>query len=184
MIKKALIILAQGFEEVEAVTPIDVLRRGGVDVTVAGLDNMNIGSARNMVIHCSDILSNCKNNRYDAIILPGGGKGARHLAESQDVNELLQKFNAEGKIIAAICASPAVVLAPLGILNNKRAVCYDGMQTAFHETTHYCNDNVVRDGNIITSRSAGTSLEFSFVVLAALINDDIGDKVKKAMLIS
>jgi 4-methyl-5(b-hydroxyethyl)-thiazole monophosphate biosynthesis len=178
MMKKALVILAQGFEEIEAITPIDILRRGSVEVIVAGLDGINIASARHLAIHCSDILSNCFKDVFDVIVLPGGGKGVEHLSKSDMVNELLLSQQSAGRLIAAICASPAVVLAPLGILNNKKATCYPGMQEGFDKSTVYVDAPVVVDGNVITGRAAGSSIEFALAILDVLTDKRHVEKVR------
>ena len=182
MRKRALVILADGFEEIEAVAPIDVLRRGGVDVTVAGLSNINIPGARNLLIHCGSTLAQAGVD-YDAVILPGGGNGAQNLARSKEVAALVRDFSAKGKLIAAICASPALVLAPLGILDNKSATCFPGMENSFNKSTIHREDPVVVDGNIITSRGPGTALAFSFAILEMLADKTIADKVRSAMLL-
>jgi len=182
MRKKALIILADGFEELEAVAPVDILRRGGVDVIVAGLDDINIPGARNLLVHCSNPLVNCGSD-FDAVILPGGGKGAQNLARAKEVSALIKKIYAEQGLVAAICASPAMVLAPLGILNNRQATCYPGMQDAFDKSTTYKEDPVVADGNVITSRGPGTAAAFGLAVLEYLTDKNNADKVRAAMLL-
>lgn len=174
-------ILAQGFEEIEAVAPIDILRRGNIEVIVAGLDNINIASARNLTVHCSDVLSNCMNDHFDAVVLPGGGKGTEHLSKSKEVLWLVKKLFNEGKVVAAICASPAVILAPLDILDGKKATCYPGMQESFHKTTTYLDTHSVIDGNIVTGRAAGSSVEFGLSVLEALTDKSHADRVRASI---
>ena len=118
----------------------------------------------------------------DAIVLPGGLPGAKNLAASEAVAQLLVAMNETGKIIAAICASPAIVLAPLGILNGKKATCYPGMQEQFPADTKYVEESVVRDGNVITSRGPGTALDFALAIVAVLTDPATAEKIKKATL--
>ena len=161
---------------------IDVLRRGGVEVAVVGVDSLQVKSSRKITFWADKQLKDCGDD-FDAIVLPGGMPGAANLAASKELNSLLKKFNAEKKIIAAICAAPAVVLAPLGILENKSATCYPGDQKAFNKTIVYKEDAVVVDDNIVTSRGPATALAFAFATLEKLTDKNTADKVKKAMLI-
>ena len=182
MAKKVLVALAQGFEELEAVAVIDVLRRGGVEVTAVGVDSLQVKSSRKITFWADKQLKDCGDD-FDAIVLPGGMPCSANLAASKDLNALLKKFNNEKKMIAAICATPALVLAPLGILNDKSATCYPGDHKAFNKTTVYKEDTVVVDDNIITSRGPATALEFGLAILEKLTDKNIADKIKKAMLV-
>jgi 4-methyl-5(b-hydroxyethyl)-thiazole monophosphate biosynthesis len=181
MNKKAIIILAEGFEEIEASTPVDVLRRADVDVTVAGLGATLIKGAHGLAYE-TDVELEDAGDDYDALVLPGGGPGARNLAASSKVSSLLEKMNSEGKIIAAICASPAVVLAPAGILNGKSATCYTGMEENFSENTSFKEEDVVVDGNVVTSRGPGTALSFSLKIAELLSGPDVSGKLKEDLL--
>lgn len=181
MPKKALIILAQGFEEIEAVTCIDILRRGNIEVTAAGLGDIKIKASRGTNILADKKLDEV-NADFDACILPGGMPGAKNLFESQKVTSILNKMNEEKKLIAAICAAPAVVLAPLGILNDKTATCFPGMEDGFNSSTICKKDNVVVDGNIITSRGAATALDFALKIVEYLEGKEICEKIKESIL--
>ncbi|MFH1594116.1 MAG: DJ-1 family glyoxalase III [Candidatus Omnitrophota bacterium] len=182
MIKRALIILADGFEETEAVGPIDILRRAGVDVTIAGLSGKEISGGHGIKVLADKTLDDVS-EEYDALILPGGGGGADNLSRSEKVKTLIREMNDKGKIVAAICASPAVVLSPTGILNKKRATCYPGMEDAFPADTVCSKNPVVVDGNIITSRGPGTALLFGIKLAELLVGKDKADDVRKGMLI-
>jgi 4-methyl-5(b-hydroxyethyl)-thiazole monophosphate biosynthesis len=182
MLKTALVILAEGFEEVEAIAPVDVLRRAGVRITLAGVTDRRVKSSRQIGVE-TDILLRDLVELPDAVILPGGLPGATHLAKSEEVAELVKKMNAAGKIIAAICAAPAVVLAPLGILDGKKATCYPGCESDFSKTTVYSAERVVVDGNVITSQGPGTALEFALVIAAQLVGKEMADTVRGKMLI-
>jgi 4-methyl-5(b-hydroxyethyl)-thiazole monophosphate biosynthesis len=181
MAKKAIIILATGFEELEAVSVIDILRRGGVELTITGLDGINISSSRNVTIVADKKFEDIKED-FDAVILPGGMPGAMHLSHSKKLSDFIKNMCTKGTIIAAICASPAVVLAPLGILDNKTATCYPGMQNEFPASTKYKEDAVVIDGNLITSRGPGTSMDFGYAIVERLIGKITSDKLRKDML--
>lgn len=181
MRKKAIIFLANGFEEIEAVTVIDILRRAGINLTIAGVGNKEVISSRQLVIR-ADVLDEECDPHFDALILPGGMPGAEHLASSSKVKSMINSMNTEGKIIAAICASPAIVLAPMKILNGKKATCFPGMEEGFTSETKFVEEKVVQDGNIITSRGAGTASDFAFKLVENLISKDMADSLCEQML--
>ncbi len=181
MIKKAFIILAEGFEEIEAVTSIDILRRSGVAVTITGLTNLKIKGAQGITLIADSIIDDMSSD-FDACILPGGMPGSNNLASSEKVKSLILKMNNQKKIIAAICAAPALVLAPIGILYNKKATCYTGMAKNFGQETTYIEKNVVVDGNIITSQGPATSLLFALKIAEELTDKKTSDKLKKSIL--
>ena len=181
MSKKALVVLAEGFEEIEAITTIDILRRAGIDVTVAGLNDININGSHGIKV-TADRKLDAAGFDFDACIFPGGMPGATNLASSEKVKCLIQKMDQDKKLIAAICASPAIVLAPTGVLNNKSATCYPGMQENFGNEIRYKEDNVVMDENIITSRGPATALSFSLAIVERLTGKGAADKLRKATL--
>ncbi|MBF0385968.1 MAG: DJ-1/PfpI family protein [Candidatus Omnitrophica bacterium] len=174
---KAIIILADGFEDIEAVTPIDLLRRANVEVTVAGLDSVSVTGARGKIRITADTILDKAGVDYDAVILPGGMPGAANLAKSEKIRSLIIEMNKKGKIIAAICAAPALVLSPLGILNNKNATCFPGMENEFNPTTKFLKEQVVVDGKIITSRGAGTAFLFGLALVEALAGKKMRDEI-------
>ena len=180
--KRAIVILADGFEEIEAITGIDVLRRAGVEVTVCGLNSERIKGSKGIIIVADKILEG-NEIEYDACVLPGGMPGAENLAASDKVKKILLDMDNQGKIIAAICAAPAVVLATLGILNDKSATCYPGMEENFSDTTDYKKDDVVIDENVITSRGPATALKFSIAIVDALCGQAIAQKISNATLL-
>lgn len=183
MNKKAVIVLATGFEEIEAVTVIDILRRANIDITIASLDEIeiNVTGSHNITIQTDTALSKIKPD-FDMLILPGGMPGALHLANSKPLISLIKKSSEKNILIAAICASPAVVLAPIGILDNKSATCYPGMQNEFNETTKYKDEPVVIDGNIITSQGPATAMEFAFKIVEKLAGLETAKTVRKHAL--
>ena len=182
MSKKAIIILADGFEEIEAITVIDILRRAGVEVAVCGLGSEKVKGSKGVVI-VTDKMFQGNETGYDACALPGGMPGAENLAVSDKVKNLLLDMNDKGKIIAAICAAPAIVLAPLGILDDKTATCYPGMEQGFSDSTEYSKDRVVVDGNIITSRGPATALRFAITITEKLCGPAIAQKISSATLL-
>jgi 4-methyl-5(b-hydroxyethyl)-thiazole monophosphate biosynthesis len=197
MAKKALVLLAPGFEEVEAVSPLDYLRRSGIEVTAAALEapggegrevagSHGIGlradrGLAELAAEAGGISGLCRT--LDAVVLPGGMPGASNLAASGDTAGLLGAMAREGRIIAAICASPAVVLAPLGLLKGRRFTCYPGMEEGL-EGGFWSEDPVVVDGNLITSRGAGTAGAFAVAIIGALLGPDAGARVARSVLLN
>jgi len=183
MKKKALMVIADGFEEVEAVTPVDVLRRSEVEVTVAGLGKDIVTGAHGLSIK-TDILLEEYKELPDALVFPGGMPGAENLASSSTVKNLVSKMDDESRIIAAICASPALVLAPSGVLSGKKATCYPGLEKNFSTDIKFVKEDVVREGNIITSRGPATALKFGLVIAEALVGKPKAEMVAGQMLSS
>jgi len=191
MAKNAVVLLAEGFEEVEAVTPIDYLRRAGVTVTIAAVGgNLSVKGARGITVNADallcDIIKQGKTAAYDAVIIPGGMPGATNIAASKEagalITEMAAKGAADGKLVCAICAAPAVVLAPLGILSGKKFTCYPGMEEKV-QGGKWTDDSVAIDGNIITSRSAGTAGKFAVAIIGRLLDKAEGDKIARAVLL-
>ena len=181
MAKKAVILLATGFEEIEAVTVIDILRRAGIDVVIAGIESLSVTGSHNITVSADKKLSDLKRD-FDAVILPGGMPGAMHLHNSSEVNDFIKDMNAKGGLIAGICAAPSVVMAPIGLLDNKAATCYPGDQIDFAKSTKYKDEAVVADGNIITSQGPGTAIEFAFAIVEKLIGKDTVKNLRKRVL--
>ncbi len=182
MPKTAVVILAEGFEELEAIAPVDILRRAGVRVILAGVNSLTVKSSRNIGVQADALLKDIK-DLPDGVVLPGGLPGATNLAKSAEVANLIKKMNAAGKLVAAICASPAVVLAPLGILDGKKATCYPGCETDFSSKTVHSKERVVKDGNVITSQGPGSSLEFALEIVKELVSKETAYLVRDKMLI-
>jgi len=181
MAKKALVILAEGFEEIEAISCIDILRRAEIEVTVAALTALKVKGSRGVWV-IADKLLNELGSDFDCLVLPGGSLGATNLASSELVTSLIQKMFRQGKIIAAICASPAVVLAPTGILENKTATCYPGMQRLFGPNTHYKDEAVVVDGTVITSKGPATAIGLALSIVEKLCGRQTKDELARSIL--
>ena len=186
--KKALVLLADGFEDVEAITPLDYLRRAGIDVTAVSISqNLTVTSRWGGIKVIADAvlteqIIKKEQSTWDAVILPGGMSGAVNLAASKEVSELLNEAAAAGKLICAICASPVVVLAPLGLITGKRFTCYPGLEEKVTDAA-WSNDRVVIDGNLITSRSAGTAGQFSIAIIEKLLDEAAGKKTAESVLL-
>jgi len=184
MNKKALIILADGCEEIEAVTPIDVLRRAGVEVTVAGLSGKVISGAQGIKLEADLLLSEYQPATLpDIVILPGGAEGARNLSGSSKVSELIKAMHGQKRLIAAICASPAVALSPTGILKDRKVTCYPSFEKFFPKDTVFLEDRVVVDDHIITSRGPGTALEFALKIVEQLVSKEKALTLRDGMLV-
>jgi 4-methyl-5(b-hydroxyethyl)-thiazole monophosphate biosynthesis len=183
MTKKALVLLAEGFEEVETVTPITYLRRAEIEVTVAAIgENLTVKGARRIQMNADTTLEKAANAGWDAVIIPGGLNGANNLAACGKTGTLLKEMAAAGKLVCAICASPAVVLAPLGLLAGKKFTCYPGMEEKVKDG-EWSENRVVVDGNIITSRAAGTTGEFAIAIIARLLGEDTAKKIADTVLL-
>ena len=182
MVKKTvLIVLADGFEEIEAITPIDVLRRAGLQVTVAGVGKREVTGAHGIKVQAEEVLEEYQ-DVPDAVVLPGGLPGADNLKKSAVLGDLLKKMKDQGRLIGAICASPARVLAPAGILEGKKATCYPGFEKEFGPKVRFTEDRVVRDGRLITSRGPGSALEFALELVEQLAGADQAEKLSRALL--
>ena len=184
-----MVLLADGFEEVEAVTPIDYLRRAGIAVTTASIgDGLGVRGARGISINADvsfgDLVKRGKahDGPWDAVIVPGGIPGAPNIAASREAGALIAGMAAAEKLVCAICASPALVLAPLGILDGRRFTCYPGMEEKV-PNGEYLEEPVVTDGNVVTSRGAGTSGLFSVAIIDRLLGKTDGEKIAKAVLL-
>ena len=179
--KRAAIILAEGFEEIEALTPVDLLRRAGISVQIVGLESSQITGARGVLV-TADILFHELDSELDVVILPGGMPGSRNLAKHKGLQDLLLKRNKEKKLLAAICAAPALVFGSLGILHGKKYTCYPGMESKV-EGGQYSTEAVVKDGNILTSRGVGTAILFSLEIIRLLLGDEKSRDVSRDCLI-
>jgi len=182
MKKTVLIVLADGFEEIEAITPMDVLRRAGIDVIVAGVGKREIVGAHDITIK-TDLILEQYQDTPDAVVLPGGMPGAENLKKSEALRSLLQKMKRSGKVIGAICASPAVVLAPSGILDGKKATCFPGFENEFGPKVKFLPDRVVTDGQVITSRGPGSAMEFSLELVNQLVSAEKAEQLAQQMVV-
>ena len=184
--KRVLVILADGFEEVEALAPADVLRRSGAAVTLAALayeaGTESVRGADDIHVVCDALLSDVAGQAFDAIILPGGMPGAKNLHASALVTKVIHDTFDRGDLVCAICASPAYVLAPTGVLDGKKATCYPGCESVA-PSVGFTGERVVKDGNVITSAGPGTALEFGLMVSETLFGSGVSGKLRSGMLV-
>jgi 4-methyl-5(b-hydroxyethyl)-thiazole monophosphate biosynthesis len=176
--KNAYIFLAPGFEEIEAVTPIDLLRRAGIDVRVIGLLAKEVKGSHGILVLADEVLA-FPTSLPDAVILPGG-PGHTHLLDSDIVLEFVKKMFFARKLCAAICAAPSV-FGKAGILTGKNATCFPGYEDKL-DGALFINQPVVVDGNVITSRGAGTAVPFSLEIIRLLVDEHAADAVASAIV--
>ncbi len=181
-VPKIVVFLADGFEEVEAVTPIDYLRRSGAEVITAGVNGRKIKGSHGITLE-ADLPAESVDFQPDCIVLPGGMPGASNLAASKTVNQICLAAASSKKILAAICAAPAVIFGPLGLLDGKSFTCYPGFEERV-PAGKAVKSRVVVDGNIITARAAGTAGEFSMAIIKALCGGDKAKSIAEAVLLS
>jgi 4-methyl-5(b-hydroxyethyl)-thiazole monophosphate biosynthesis len=174
----AITVLFDGFEEIEAVTIIDLLRRAEIKVTTLGLNSLEARGGRDIRVK-ADMLFDDFNGPFDAIVLPGG-PGTGNLAASEKLLCLIRSAHASGKICAAICAAPTV-LAKAGILEGKTATCYPGCEAQM-QGAEVVEDDVVTDDNIITSRAVGTAIPFALEIIEEMMGEEIAKKIGTATL--
>jgi 4-methyl-5(b-hydroxyethyl)-thiazole monophosphate biosynthesis len=165
---RVLVPVAQGSEEIEAVTTVDILRRGGVEVVVAGLEEGPVEASRGVVLVPDTTLERALETSYDAVALPGGGPGTERLRDDDRVRDLVRSMAAEGRWVAAICAAPSV-LAAAGVLAGRRATGFPGVLEALElPDVDLVAEPVVVDGNIVTSRGPGTAMDFALTLVELL----------------
>ncbi len=178
---KVYVFLANGFEDVEALIPIDVLRRGSVEViTVSTTDTDIVESAHGVGIRADVMFDECDFADADLLMLPGGMPGASNLFAHEGVCKALLSQQEQEKKIAAICASPAVVLAQLGILDGKKATCYPGFEQML-TTADYTGELVTVDGNITTGEGPAAAFPYAYTILADLVDEQTASQIAEGM---
>ncbi|MFH1444985.1 MAG: DJ-1 family glyoxalase III [Nanoarchaeota archaeon] len=176
--KRVLIPLAEGFEEIEASSTIDVLRRAGLDAVTAGIPATMVKGAHDIIFMADKRFEEINLDKFDALVLLGGNPGYINLGKTQSVAAAIKKFNSENKVIAAICAAPSL-LAKAGILDNKKATIYPGME---REIPRPRDGNVIVDGNIITSKGPGTAIEFALKLVEILSGKEKAEQTKRGLV--
>lgn len=167
-----LVPLAQGCEELEAITIIDLMRRAGFNVVTASLDDKPVKASRGSVLIADTTIDQAINNDYDMIVLPGGLPGADHLRDDVRIQQKLKSMAAQDKYVAAICAAPKA-LASAGLLNGKKATSYPGsLDNSPTENMQYLDDPVVIDGKLVTSRGPGTAMDFTLTLIELLVGKE------------
>ena len=179
---RVLVPLAQGCEELEAVTIIDLLRRANIEVVTASLDEDIIVASRGVRLVADVTLADIVDDEFDMIVLPGGMPGAENLDRDDRIHKLIKKHNKMGKFIAAICAAP-VILANAGVLMGKRATSYPGFIDKMSLTdTKILKDSVVIDDKVITSRGPGTAMDFALELIEKLLGPEQREIVEKPLM--
>lgn len=183
MSKTALVAIANSSEEIEAISVIDVLRRAGLDVTVASVEaDLVVTMSRGVKIVADKKISECVSAEWDVVVIPGGMPGSTRLAESPEVTAILAAQDKRGALIAAICAAPAVVLHKHGLLTNcSKATCHPGFFAALGSKG--VKDRVVVDGHVITSRGPGTAIEFALAIVRVLCGEEKAQSVAGPMVV-
>lgn len=179
MNKRVLVPLASGCEELEAVTIIDLLRRAGIEVVVAGLDEGVVTASRGVRLLPDTTLDDALKQEFDMVALPGGLPGSDNLAADPRIIEVLQKMNESGRFVGAVCAAPKVLVRS-GLLEGRSATAYPGVLQAEHHPM-ISGDPVIRDGQIITSRSAGTVMDFALELIEALSGAETRQTVEASL---
>ena len=178
---RVLVPLAQGCEELEAITIVDLLRRANIEVTTASLDGAPVKASRGSVLVADTTLEQALQKEYDMVVLPGGLPGADHLNNDPRIHTLLQKMAAHDRYTAAICAAPKV-FAKAGLLEGKQATAYPGVLEKLDlPDTQLSEHPVVMDGKVVTSRGPGSAMDFSLKLIELLAGKDTRDQVETAL---
>ena len=178
---KTLIPLADGFEDVEAIAAIDIFRRGGVEAVTASIhDRLDVESAHGVRMEADALFADVGDDAYDAIVLPGGGRGTENLKRCEALADRLRRQRAEGGLLCAICAAPTVLVAAGALDPQTEVTCYptcaDGLDRPWSPAP------VVRSGNVITGQAPGSAILFALVVLQALAGDQVAHAVAQGMV--
>ena len=179
--KKVALFLTNGFEELEALAPVDLMRRANIEVNTISINQeKEVVSSRKITILADKTIRDVNFDEYEMVVLPGG-PGTKNYFESKKVLEIVKKF-AENKKVGAICAAPTV-LASLGILENRKAICFPACETDLEQgKAILTREAVVKDGNIITSRGAGTAIDFGLALIKELLGEEISEKIGKEIV--
>lgn len=181
---RACIFMADGFEEIEALTVVDLLRRANIEVTMVSIsDSINLVGRSRITVAADAMWSEGITDDCDLLVLPGGQPGTTYLGQHKGLKAQLVKAAGNGKYIAAICAAPTV-LANHGLLKGVKATCYPGLESVLKEggAEVVTEKAVVKDGKIITSRGAGTAVQFALKLIDALLGDKVEDQIKDSIV--
>ncbi len=178
---RACVLLADGFEEIEAVTVLDVLRRAGIHVQAVSLRGKRVKGSHGITVVADTTVREAARQQWDAVVLPGGLPGAENLRDHPAVREFVRRQFQTGGRVAAICAGP-IALAAAGVLDGRRATCYPGFEAQLG-AARCVSDRVVVDGNVVTSRGPGTAMEFALALVAELADRDTEAALRQRMLV-
>lgn len=179
--KKVLLFLADGFEEIEALATVDILRRAGVQVTTVSINpSKTVLGAHRVTVMADVLFTDCSPAEADMLVLPGGMPGALNLDEHEGLHEAIKAHAEAGKWLAAICAAP-MVYGHMGLLNGKKATCYPSFEGEL-AGAEYTAAPVEKDGNIITGNGPAAALPFAYALAETLMGEEVADRVKDGML--
>lgn len=181
MSKKVIVPLAEGFEEIEALSIVDILRRANVEVTIAALESLHVKGAHGVIVVADALLADIDASTYDMIALPGGLPGATNLAKDATLQGILKAFDAKKKAIAAICAAP-YALHTAGVLK-KRYTCYPGFHTNITHEGYDASEKVVVDENITTSQGPSTAMLFALSLVEQLCGKGVREQLANDLLL-
>ena len=178
--KKILMPLADGFEEIETITIVDVIRRAGLSITIAGLKSGELVGAHDIRVMSDQTLDEVKEESFDMIVLPGGQPGVDNLRKDQRVLDLLKKMKKSNKVIGAICAAP-LALRDAGLISGVKLTSYPSIEQDL-SGSQYLSSRVVVDGNLVTSRGPGTAMDFALKLVELLLGKKQSEQVSQALL--
>ncbi|RXJ98154.1 DJ-1 family protein [Arcobacter sp. CECT 8989] len=179
---KIVIPISNGFEEIEAISIIDICRRANIEVVIAGVEALETIGAHNIKVTADCKIEDVKEDDFDLIVLPGGLPNAFTLADNEHVQKLLKEFKASDKYIAAICAAP-YALHKAEVLN-KDYTCYPSFEQKIVPENYISNQNVVKDGNVITSRGPATAMEFALKIVKLIKGDETYEELRQGLLLT
>jgi 4-methyl-5(b-hydroxyethyl)-thiazole monophosphate biosynthesis len=177
--KTVLVLFAEGSEELEAITVVNILRRAGISVTLAGLQEGALRGSRGVLVTPDTTLDAALKNDFDMVVLPGGQPGTNHLKADERVLQLVQRMSRQEKYVAAICAAPSV-LATAGLLDGKKATSFPGALATFAKVKLQ-HTPVVEDDKLITSRGPGTAMDFALTLVERLVGSTIRLEVEEGL---
>lgn len=177
---KVLIVISKGFEEIEAISVIDILRRAQISVTIAAVESIETAGAHNVLIKADKMIDDIKSEDFDMIVLPGGLPNAFTLAQNEKVQSLLKEFKEKEKFIGAICAAP-FALDKAKVLN-KKYTCYPSFEKKIDSSCYVEDETVVTDGKIITSKGPATAMPFALELVKTLKGEEVYKNIKSGLL--
>ena len=177
------VFLANGFEEIEALAPVDMMRRAGMEVTTVSINpSHEVTGAHGVTVLADALLADIDPEQAEWLVCPGGMPGASNLAACEPLCDMLVHHHALGKKVAAICASPSIVFAPLGIIDSRNAVCYPSMEDQGCGA-NWVDDMVVVDGNVVTAKGPAAACGFGFTIVAMSQGIEAAEQVAHGMLL-
>lgn len=177
---KVYLFLANGFEEIEGLTVVDLLRRASIEIMMVSITGSPyVTGSHNIMVKADDLFENVDFADGDMLVLPGGMPGTKYLSEHEGLDRLLKKYSEKGKKLSAVCAAPSV-LGSKGLLKGKNATCFPGFEDAL-TGARVKNEAVVTDGNIITSKGMGTAIDFSLAIIRSISGESEASKLAKVI---